>query len=43
MTLTPKQLKAGIEYFQILTNIQRRILLEEKQKPETQQDNEKNE
>ncbi len=28
MALTPEQLKAGIEYFQILANIKRRLILE---------------
>lgn len=43
MPLTPEQLQAGIEYFQILANVQRRLLLEEKQKPETKKDAEKSE
>ena len=29
MTLTPKQLETGIEYFQILSNIQRRLIMED--------------
>lgn len=32
MVLTPEQLKAGIEYFQILRNVKRRLILEERQK-----------
>lgn len=41
MTLTPEQLQAGIEYFQILANIKRRLLLEEQQKSETKRKNQK--
>lgn len=43
MTLTPEQLMAGIEYFQILANIQRRLLLEEQQKSKKEKDNAKSE
>ncbi len=42
MTLTPEQLKAGIEFFQILANIQRRLQLEEREKMKIQKDKETN-